>query len=271
MDAERFYEMQKQRFEIFKSQDFESGFFDVTFEVEGQKIFADKFTLTTISAPFKTMLSERWTKNDEAIELQSHSYANFYRFLTFLYSGKCDLNSRNFSAMVDLAEFYDVSALKILCDERLSQSPTKYEDRSIFHFIEVSKRFSLIKSLSMLKGYVSQNFSTLLHSPYFLKSNKAVIDLFLTCERDSLQEELLFESVFKWAEIQVEQNYQIDEKFDFNEAIKNELIKILPNINFIQMSHEFLIQYVVKKAFLFSGDELSVILLQNYNETTGKS
>uniref|UniRef100_A0A914QKJ5 BTB domain-containing protein n=1 Tax=Panagrolaimus davidi TaxID=227884 RepID=A0A914QKJ5_9BILA len=112
-------EMQNERYQIFKSQDLEKGKFDVVFEVEGKKLYAIKFMLTSVSETMASMLSDRWLNKDEVVKIQTYSYDNFYQFLCFLYTGKCELTYENVFELVDMAEFYGVSSFKKYCDKEI--------------------------------------------------------------------------------------------------------------------------------------------------------
>uniref|UniRef100_A0AC34FA69 BTB domain-containing protein n=1 Tax=Panagrolaimus sp. ES5 TaxID=591445 RepID=A0AC34FA69_9BILA len=113
MDAkEIFYQIHKERYELFKSQDSENEDFDVVFDFNGKKLYANKFTLFPVSTTFKSMLSDRWTKPDEPIEIKDYTFEDFKEFLTFFYSGACELTDENIFAMVDMAEFYNITIFK---------------------------------------------------------------------------------------------------------------------------------------------------------------
>uniref|UniRef100_A0A914PJ98 BTB domain-containing protein n=1 Tax=Panagrolaimus davidi TaxID=227884 RepID=A0A914PJ98_9BILA len=109
MDAKQtLYDFTMQRFEIFKSQDPKIGDFDVTFEINGKKLFANKFILRSVSSTFDTMLSDRWSKPNESIKIEGYCFDDFKEFLMFLYSGECTLTEDNIAAMIDIAEFFVV-------------------------------------------------------------------------------------------------------------------------------------------------------------------
>uniref|UniRef100_A0A914YTC1 BTB domain-containing protein n=1 Tax=Panagrolaimus superbus TaxID=310955 RepID=A0A914YTC1_9BILA len=93
------YKFQMEKFEIFKSQDPENGKFDVVFEIDGKKLYANKYMLCTTSTTLESMLSDRWTKSNEPIPLHGHTFEDFKEFLTFLYSGKCSLTDNSIFAM----------------------------------------------------------------------------------------------------------------------------------------------------------------------------
>uniref|UniRef100_A0AC34GP32 BTB domain-containing protein n=1 Tax=Panagrolaimus sp. ES5 TaxID=591445 RepID=A0AC34GP32_9BILA len=169
------FEIQQEMAEAFEAQDPETGLFDVTFEIDGKKLYAHKNHLSVLSETFNSMLSDRWNSKNEPIKIKDYSFEDFKEFLTFIYSGECILTIDNIATMVDIAEFYQV---------------------------------------------------------------------------------------YKWAENRAMEKQKVDESFNFNETIKEELSEILPLFNFKEMSYEFIIKFVVRNIiFLFTGDELRDLLL----------
>uniref|UniRef100_A0AC35FYJ9 Uncharacterized protein n=2 Tax=Panagrolaimus sp. PS1159 TaxID=55785 RepID=A0AC35FYJ9_9BILA len=79
--------------------------------------------------------------------------------------------------------------------------------------------------------------------------------------------EEFFEAVFKWAEIQAMKKQKLDETLNVQETIKQDLAEMLQFFKFDQMSIEFLLKFIAKKAsFLFSLEEL----LENLSFARGK-
>uniref|UniRef100_A0A914YVR0 BTB domain-containing protein n=1 Tax=Panagrolaimus superbus TaxID=310955 RepID=A0A914YVR0_9BILA len=263
-----FYKMQLKRFELFKEQDYENGDFDVIFEIDGKKLYANRYVLCSISDTFKSMLSERWTKKDEPIILGGYRYEDFYQFLSFIYAAKCKLTDENIFAMVDIAEYYAVEAFKDACDEYLSAM--KYDINTISEIMECANKYLLIKLKTKLIQNVDQHFFELIDPNYFLNVKKFVINYFLSCERNRYREEKLFEAVYNWAEkhASIKHNSSIIELgSSLKEVIKEEMTEFLPKFDFILMSHKFLLQFVVTKCgHLFSHEDLGAILLENYNK-----
>uniref|UniRef100_A0AC35FFZ5 BTB domain-containing protein n=1 Tax=Panagrolaimus sp. PS1159 TaxID=55785 RepID=A0AC35FFZ5_9BILA len=244
-----------ERYQIFKSQDYKDGAFDLTFDVEGKKIYAHKFMILSASEVFKRMISDTWNYG-ESIKIEAYSYNDFYELLTFLYSEKCSLTDENIFVMVDLSEFYQIKALQQKCDVYLSQK--KYtkenvlmfcEDENIIAMVDLSEFYQIVALQQKCDKYLSQKEYT--------KEN-----ILLFFEDRIVTEEKLFEKVFQWTEKQVtdKQKKANNETFDLNNSIKSEIKEFLPFINFKKMKLSFLHSFVVKKGFLFSYDELSEIL-----------
>uniref|UniRef100_A0A914QS09 BTB domain-containing protein n=1 Tax=Panagrolaimus davidi TaxID=227884 RepID=A0A914QS09_9BILA len=245
-DNSRFCEpidyMQEERFNIFKSQDHENGHFDVTFEIDGKKLFANKFMLTSVSETLKAMLSDRWTKKDEAVKIEDYSYDNFYEFLHFLYTGSCDLTNENVFKLVDMAEYYGVSLLKEFCDESLKEM--EYNFGNIEELLEFSEKYSMSKLKAAIKHFVTYNFKEVVSNKRFLSYKKPFVEFMSSF--DYCSKEKIFEAVYKWTEHQVmKQTTDKNQKFDRLEAVKNKLITEFPHLLFL-----------VEKGFHLSPNEL---------------
>uniref|UniRef100_A0AC34F0V7 BTB domain-containing protein n=1 Tax=Panagrolaimus sp. ES5 TaxID=591445 RepID=A0AC34F0V7_9BILA len=137
------YDFQMERFRVFQAKDPENGYFDVVFEIDGKKLYANKFMICLISPTFESMFSERWTKPNEPIPIQNYSFNDFKEFLTFIYSGKCQFTADNITSMVDIAEFYGIKALKHACEEFLSTIELNLTN--IIQMIEIANKYSMIQ------------------------------------------------------------------------------------------------------------------------------
>uniref|UniRef100_A0AC35GTD8 BTB domain-containing protein n=1 Tax=Panagrolaimus sp. PS1159 TaxID=55785 RepID=A0AC35GTD8_9BILA len=263
-----FYQMQLKRFEQFKSQNPENEDFDVIFQIDGKKLYANKYMLTSISETFKSMLSERWTTKDEPITLDGYRFEEFYQFLCFIYSGGCLITDENVFTMIDIAEYYMVEAFKDVCDEYLSNM--EYDINNISTFMDCVNKYSLVKLRANLVEYVDNNFIDLLEA-ITLNAKKFELDYFFESERTPFREENLFEAIYNLAEKRVTEK-RVIESASVKNAIKEELSDLLPKFDFIKMSHKFLLSFVVTKCgFLFPHEDLGEILVQNYNNEGKKT
>uniref|UniRef100_A0A914PZ77 BTB domain-containing protein n=1 Tax=Panagrolaimus davidi TaxID=227884 RepID=A0A914PZ77_9BILA len=168
------FDMQLQKFELFKAQDVKTGHFDVIFEVDGKRIFANKFILTS-SEPLTSMLSDRWFNKDvEAVKIEAYSYDDFYQFLY-------------------VSEFYGIAILKGFCDEWLSKRKEDINEKNVYEFIEIAHQYSLKELLGTLERLFIRNLDVFLGDDLFLNVKKDVIELLLKFSK--IQEEEFFEAV----------------------------------------------------------------------------
>uniref|UniRef100_A0A914P1T2 BTB domain-containing protein n=1 Tax=Panagrolaimus davidi TaxID=227884 RepID=A0A914P1T2_9BILA len=252
--------MQQERFEIFESQDPENEHFDVTFEIDGKTILANKLLLTSSSEYMNALLSDRWTKKDEPVKIDDYSYDNFYEFLRFLYLGSCNLTNENVFQLIDMAECYDVKRFKNYCENFLSRM--KYDIERIEEMFEFADTYSLKKMKNAIKNFIGWNLDKVTGAERFLSSKKSFVD-FLSSVNTFSKEEKLFKAVYKWTEHQVMKQKDADDKnFDLLEAVKDELRKTFPQIFSMdksKMSKDFLMHFMTKKRIFFSPDEFKSI------------
>uniref|UniRef100_A0A914QN17 BTB domain-containing protein n=1 Tax=Panagrolaimus davidi TaxID=227884 RepID=A0A914QN17_9BILA len=257
MDAKQnLYEIQIECFEIFKAQNPED--FDVAFEIDGKKLYADKSILTKISPTFKSMLSDRWMSKDETIKIETYKFEDFKEFITFIYSGECSLNDKNIFDMIDIAEFFGVKVFKKACDKYLSN--IQYNSENVFKFLELSDKYSLTEMEKSINDYISTNFGKILKSRSFQELSKSVMKNIVASNQNTLRLENFFRAVYQWAEFRAFRKQILDDNLNGLEIIKEDLAEMLQFFKFDEMNSEFIIRFVVKKSFLFSGDELSDIL-----------
>uniref|UniRef100_A0AC35EZE7 BTB domain-containing protein n=1 Tax=Panagrolaimus sp. PS1159 TaxID=55785 RepID=A0AC35EZE7_9BILA len=245
--------MQKRRYEMFKSQDVENGRFDVSFEIEGRKLHAHTFILTSTSETFNSWLSDRWTKKDEIIKVESYSYDSFYQFLSFVYSGDCELTVDNVREIVDMSEFYGVQHLKELCDKFLSNAKiiTVENIEEMYDFCE---KYSLSEFYDVVAFFIDKNTVDVLQSGNFINFKEEFVEFLFAQMRN--YREIYFESVYKWAENQVKQNVVDNENFNLFEAVKAKTNTIVSNYEFEFMKFDFLTKFVLEKGFTLSPAEL---------------
>uniref|UniRef100_A0AC34FKA3 BTB domain-containing protein n=1 Tax=Panagrolaimus sp. ES5 TaxID=591445 RepID=A0AC34FKA3_9BILA len=260
------YKLHMERIEAFKAQNSENEDFDVVFDFNGKKLYANKFTLCPVSTTFKSMLSDRWKKPGEPIEIKDYKFEDFKEFLTFIYSGDCELTDENVFAMVDMAEFYNIVVFKEICEEYLTKM--KLDLVNVYPLIDLVYKYSLLKLKKYVHGFFGTNMRTISESNLFQNLEKAVLkDIVLSNQGLSRQEEM-FEAVFKWAEIRVKENNTNQESITLNEAIKQEFSQFVPLFDFQKMSDVFFIKFVVKRASLFfSGDVLCEMFWSRCNKS----
>uniref|UniRef100_A0A914PMR7 BTB domain-containing protein n=1 Tax=Panagrolaimus davidi TaxID=227884 RepID=A0A914PMR7_9BILA len=235
-------EVQRQYGVAFKSQN--PNLFDVVFEIGGKKLYVDKLRLSIISTTFESMLSDRWTSKNNIIPIKDYKFDDFKEFLSFIYSGKCNLNDSNIMAILDMAEFYQIKHLKELCDKYLSNVEIKFTN--VFIFMEISNRYLMKQIKKPLQDFINQNFSDLIKSYQFLNSNKAAFKEFVPYDFIKLEE--IFQAVYEWAEVQVvkKQKESNDKNFNMNDAIKTQLTEVFPNIPFKKMEFRFFNTLAIK-------------------------
>uniref|UniRef100_A0A914P1T0 BTB domain-containing protein n=1 Tax=Panagrolaimus davidi TaxID=227884 RepID=A0A914P1T0_9BILA len=272
--------IQPQLESAFKSQNPE--FFDIVFEIEGKKLYADKLILSINSSTFKSMLSDRWISKNDVVKIETYKFDDFKELLTFIYSGECNLTDENIFTILDMSEFYQIEDLKELCAKYLSKmeltrellyervcgevdsAPGFEPERSanIFQLIEISNKYSMIKTKRPIQRYIFQNFKIIFKSDKFLNTEKFVVtEIIALGQTFAIKYEEMFQAAFEWSENQAikKQDGLSDETFHMNDAIKVEMQYFLPYIRFNQMEISFFTEYVVKRGFIFNSDEMNDI------------
>uniref|UniRef100_A0A914PSJ0 BTB domain-containing protein n=1 Tax=Panagrolaimus davidi TaxID=227884 RepID=A0A914PSJ0_9BILA len=289
--------MAKTRFELFQSQDLQNGLFDVAFIIGGKMIYAHKFILGSASSTLKEKLLLRMRlQNNDPIIIDDCSYGDFYDFLTFLYSGSCDLKDKNLFSIADISDKYNVKQLERRCTDYLTNA--EYCSKNFVELYELFNEHPIFRGAfrsGMLKKYPKW-----LQSSNFLLAKKKIIEAIVALDRPYKHEDKLFTAVYEWAatrakhihrasngdrndntrvqhplkvEINVDDDCMIIDEVivtpkkpqpsshdnSLNEIIKNELADLLPKIHFNAMTKEFISSYVVKRGFIFSYTELSKI------------
>uniref|UniRef100_A0A914P983 BTB domain-containing protein n=1 Tax=Panagrolaimus davidi TaxID=227884 RepID=A0A914P983_9BILA len=252
----------QERFKTFILQDPANEHFDVTFEIEGRKLYANKLILISASETMASMLSDRWKKKDEVVKIETYSYDNFYEFLRFIYTGGCNLTNENVFKLVDMAEFYAVQFLKELCHTFLLKM--EYNVERIEEMVEFYEKYSLDSMKGALKVFVRCNLDKIVSRKRILSSGKLFVEFMsLNNQYSQKEKESVFEAVYKWTENQVlKQKDAEDENINLFEAVKDELSVAFPHIYAMDksaMNYNFLMNFIVRKGFFLSPNELKIL------------
>uniref|UniRef100_A0A914PSL9 BTB domain-containing protein n=1 Tax=Panagrolaimus davidi TaxID=227884 RepID=A0A914PSL9_9BILA len=248
-------ELQMKRLKIFNAQDPETGAFDVVFDIDGEDLYAHQFMICPVSSTFNSMLSRR--KSKEPIQIENHSYKDFKEFITFFYSGKCELTERNIESLINMAQFYCVEELKVICDEYLIEI---LDFENIYQMLQVSYKYSLKFLKQHVYKFISTTFFHFLKSFEFYGLEKPIVkEIVETNDKTKYQEEL-FEALYYWAENRAKKSCKTNNVLVLNAAIKKELAEFLPFIDFISMDTVFFIKFVSRKYYIFSDDDWDKIL-----------
>uniref|UniRef100_A0A914PY92 BTB domain-containing protein n=1 Tax=Panagrolaimus davidi TaxID=227884 RepID=A0A914PY92_9BILA len=235
--------LQSQLESAFKSQDPE--LFDIVFDFEGKKLYADKLILSINSSTFKSMLSDLRISKNDAVKIDTYKFDDFKELLTFIYSGKCNITNENISRILDMSEFYQIEDLKKLCEEYLSKMEVNLSN--IIQLFEISNKYPLIQTKITIQTFIFQNFKTIVKSNAFLNTEKFVAaEIIALGQTFAIKYEEMFQAAFEWSENEaIKKQKELNvENFNMNNAIKVEMQEFLPYIQLNQMEISFFTKYV---------------------------
>uniref|UniRef100_A0A914PEN4 BTB domain-containing protein n=1 Tax=Panagrolaimus davidi TaxID=227884 RepID=A0A914PEN4_9BILA len=151
--------MHQERFNIFKSQNPENEHFDVTFDIDGKTILANKLLSASASEYMNYLLSDRWTGNGEAVKIDDYCYDDFYQFLCFLYIGYCKLNGENIFPLIDISECYEhqVMAQKDIEEGEIFNVLNDVKDEFCATFPHISSLNKTMMSIDFLMNIIVEN------------------------------------------------------------------------------------------------------------------
>uniref|UniRef100_A0AC35FXL5 BTB domain-containing protein n=1 Tax=Panagrolaimus sp. PS1159 TaxID=55785 RepID=A0AC35FXL5_9BILA len=193
MSAERIvYENLMQIFKVFKAQH-PKNHMDVVFEIQGKELYAHK-TMLLISPTFESMLSDHLTIF-EPILIENYTLEDFKEFLTFIYSGQCQLSNENIFSMIAIAEFYRVQKFKKICEEFLTKTELTLEN--IYQMIRISNKYSLAEFNPLIIDFASKNISTFLKNDQFYGLKKCTLKKILELSDKTKHQEVVFEAKTK--------------------------------------------------------------------------
>uniref|UniRef100_A0A914PVS3 BTB domain-containing protein n=1 Tax=Panagrolaimus davidi TaxID=227884 RepID=A0A914PVS3_9BILA len=254
------YKMQQEKLKLFQSQNPEIGHFDVIFDFDGKLLYANKYVLVTSSETLNSWLSDRWTKDENPIKIETYTFDIFYQFCTFLYSGSCFLTKENIFQIIDAAEFFGVQCLKDFCEEIIIEKPQKLVNKeNFFEMVKVAEKYSLLEFTKYLDYRLYKNLEPLIveNKKNFLGLSKSRIIALCKNQKESwdydVLEEVFFKTICKWVEnyVQSENGESNNKNFDYENAIKNEFNEIFPFFRIPRFGFDTLMEFAVKHGFLF--------------------
>uniref|UniRef100_A0AC34EZE6 BTB domain-containing protein n=1 Tax=Panagrolaimus sp. ES5 TaxID=591445 RepID=A0AC34EZE6_9BILA len=243
-EKENLYELQMERFKVFKAQIPDPEKSDIVFDFHGKNLYAHKFMISTISPTFDSMLASRWAKPNEPVQIRDYSFDDFKEFLTFIYSGKCQFTDENIFIMVDIAEFYGVGVFKKACDKYLEKIELNLNN--VFQMLKKAEKYSIVQLKKSLYIFVSNNLLSFLQSEQFLNLEEFVVKYIVKCVQKTSDQETLLEWVYKWTENQAINKQKLNKNLDLNDAMKKEMTDFLPFFTFAAMDSDFLDKFIVK-------------------------
>ena len=140
------------------------------------------------------MFSERW-RSLEHIPIENVTTEVFKEFLTFFYLDTCNIDETTTLSMLDLAEMYQVPALKIYCDNYLSKTNI-LNIHNFLYFCNTVETYNLTAMKSMISIFLDDEYIDIIETNILLNATKENVLFLLSLERWNFDvENQLFEEV----------------------------------------------------------------------------
>ncbi|XP_051161489.1 speckle-type POZ protein-like [Leptopilina boulardi] len=143
---------------------------DVTFKIDNKEFPAHKIMLASASPVFEKMFSHQMKENiTNTVELNDTDPDAFKEMLNFIYTGNVDNLDNVAFGLYILANKYDISKLKIICEQYLEKCLAVYNVISIF---ELSDRYNSLHLKQKCIEYIDKNFTKVKETKEFNDLNK---------------------------------------------------------------------------------------------------
>ncbi|XP_051161492.1 speckle-type POZ protein-like isoform X1 [Leptopilina boulardi] len=143
---------------------------DVKFKIDNKEFPAHKIMLASASPVFEKMFFYQMKENiTNTVEVNDTDPDVFKEMLNFIYTGNVDnLDSVAFG-LFESANIYDISKLKIICEQHLENGLAVYNVISIF---ELADRYNSLHLKKKCIEYVDKNYTTIKETKDFKDLNK---------------------------------------------------------------------------------------------------
>lgn len=219
-----------------------------------KEIPAHKAVLAAASDVFASMLNGQW-KEDNEVEIVDASFDAFMEFLQFLYLPKVNISAENVPEVIYLANKYNLSKCKELCESKIIQKLT-LED------VCANLDLALLYDLSNLKDcclkIISKETSKILATDGFLCTSEHSLKSILALGAIDCDEMEMFDASLKWAKHACETKKKDP---SIIASIREELGDSLHAIRFGTMKPEEISKCISKNDGFFNQFELQDLFL----------
>jgi RCC1 and BTB domain-containing protein len=160
------------------TQDFQSAlnqsdFSDVTFVVEGQRIYAHKFVLFTRCKHFLSMFKhEMKEQQTNEIVIKDTSYISVYAFLEYLYTDSTTIPPQNAMELLNIGNMYQLERLKQLCEKLIRRNISIDSAADIFRG---ACTYQADELQTFALRFIMKNFGAVVKTESFAKLDKDLI------------------------------------------------------------------------------------------------
>ena len=163
-------------------------FSDITFVIEGKKIYAHRWILMARSEPLQMMVNGPMKEGyEDSIEIQDVSYTWFYSFLQYLYTDEVpalrenDIDVKMVIELMSIADQYMVDALKSLWEKTIERN---IKIRNVWELLNEVYLRDLIALKKKWISFVLKHFDRVIIQNEFLDLQKVILkDIFKNASR----------------------------------------------------------------------------------------
>lgn len=218
----------------------DSGFTDITIEVEGQKFACHKVILAAGSPYFRSMFSsgmEECHKN--VVRMQQLGSVVFEQVLKFIYTGKVSITAVIVEDLFAQAHIFQIQTLVSLCVDFFQKNMKEHNCLSALTLADIHAHRQLYL---YAKNFCCNHFQSLVSDEDLYKlSCECITDLLKDRHLNCENEELVYETAVKWLE------------YDLT-ARKTYRYKVLETVKFPMLTKTFLIDTVSKTQHVVNDD-----------------
>jgi len=209
----------------------DGDFNDVTVEVGGESIPANRMVLACYSKFFESMfLSPMKEKYQNTVVIKDFNGKAVKHVIDYIYSGQIDINTNNVLILLKIADFLHVDDVKKMCFDFMETSLT------VDSCLDVIKALILYNYPSIQQTYqfINDNFDEIMRGDKFKQLSKdELMSLNANLDRSIVQERSLYTAIINWIK--------------YDQSRQNEFVSLFLTLDLQNVPSKFVASTIAKE------------------------
>ncbi|XP_051161496.1 speckle-type POZ protein-like [Leptopilina boulardi] len=154
---------------------------DVVFKINNKEFPAHKIMLASVSSVFEKMFSHQMKENiTNVVEINDVDPIVFNELLRYIYTGKIENINNMAFGLYELANYYDINKLQLICEQYLRNGLFV---ENVIYILELADRYNSVDLKNKCIKYIDGNFEKVKKTEPFRNLKRELLMDFICCTR----------------------------------------------------------------------------------------